>query len=183
MVATRWYVRLLSGFSYLREVRFDTRLEVAFFRERTFWFFRSARTVRFREVDHVAYSFKGLATSWDILGRSHDSVESFSISLALKESGEVLFVTRFIGEGFAGDFGTWLMGDALVDLAGTQEEDSRVFVTNLCKVLGVNLGPKVEAAPDADGLKWSCSGCGRMVAPKPKCLYCGGKAAPVEAEE
>lgn len=40
------------------------------------------------------------------------------------------------------------------------------------------LGPEFEAIPDAGGVKWSCSACGRMVAPKPRCLYCGGKAAP-----
>lgn len=176
VVVTSWIVRLISAFSYNMEIRANRRAQVVFLEETKFWFLLKRRVVRFRDIDHVKYSFRDAPTSWDLLGRIHDTVESFTVGLALKDSTEVIAVARFAGEGAAGGVSTWLLGDDLLDLEGTQADDSRRFVEELCKILDVSLGPAaLEPPTDEHGMRWRCTTCCRSVPPKLRCLYCGGE--------
>ncbi len=177
-IATPWLTRVLTAFSYRRDVHVDSVTQTIVTTEKTFWFRRRTRVIRFREVARVTYSFASMPTSWDFRGHAHDELESFTVGLELQGSGEVVSVARFVGEGAVGSLSTWLLGDDLVDYEGTQEDDSRAFVTELCQRIGVGLGPALKPVVDESGRAWKCSRCGRRVAPKPKCLYCGGDAAP-----
>ena len=177
-ITTPVFGRAASAFSYHRSVSVDGRRRTVRLVETNAWFFTTIKQLKFEEIDHIAYSFSSLWTSWDWLGRVHDLVEAFTVSLMLKNSEE-LRVARYLGHGAVGDFSTWMMGDDLFDTAGTQEDDSRLLVEHLVEVLQVPLGPP-GLAPRADHQvrMWKCIRCGRSVAPKPTCLYCGGSAAP-----
>lgn len=178
-VATSPLIRVLSAGGFNRAVTIDSRTRSIHIFETELWFRKTHRRVKFQEVEHVTYSYASAWTSWDLLGRVHDLVEAFSIGLKLKDSDEVVQLARYFGQGAAGDFSTWLMGDDLFDAAGTQEEDSRVFAKELCDVLEVSLGPAPTApVADSSGRTWHCSACGRAVPPRPACLYCGGRAQP-----
>jgi hypothetical protein len=176
-VKTPLWVEILTGFSYQREVHVCSRTQTVAFTEKRLWFSKKVRIVRFRDVVQVEYSHSEAPTSWNILGRAHDSIEWFHVGLRLRDSIRPLHVARFFGEGAAGDLGTWLMGDDMVDLKGTQEVESRVFVKMLCEIIGVGLARPFALTLDAEGRTWTCSQCGRRVPPKPRCLYCGGSAA------
>ncbi len=177
-ISTPWLVQVLTAFAYRREVRVDGATQTIAIDERSFWFRRRLQLMRFRDVARVTYSFASAPTSWDFLGRAHDRVESFNVGIELHGSSEVVHITRFVGEGAVGSVSTWLLGDDLVDIEGTQEDESRVLVTELCERIGVGLGPTLQPVVDEGGRAWVCSRCGRRVAPKPKCLYCGGDAGP-----
>ncbi len=177
-LGTPWLVQLLTLFAYRRDVHVGAATQGIVVVERTFWFRRLVRVIRFRDVRRVTYSFERLRTSWDLFGRAHDQLELFAVGLELHGTGEVVPLARFVGEGARGDISTWLLGDDLVDFAGTQEDESRVLVTELCRRIGVGLGPDEHGALRRTGPEWLCGGCGRRVAPRPKCLYCGGDAKP-----
>jgi hypothetical protein len=177
-IVTPWLLQVLTAFAYRREVRVDGVTQTIAIDERAFWFVRRLRLVRFRDVARVTYSFSSATTSWDFLGRAHDRVESFTLGVELQGSSEVVRIARFVGEGAVGSVSTWLLGDDLVDIEGTQEDESRALVTELCERIGVGLGPTLQPVVDESGRSWNCRRCGRRVAPKPKCLYCGGDAAP-----
>lgn len=178
-VTTPLLVRAMTGFALQRMVRIDSRRRSVDVFMSKVWFFRTHRRIRFDEIEHIAYSFSSTSTSWDLRGRVNDRIESFQVGFKLKASEEVIHVARYIGQGAIGDFSTWLLGDDLIDAAGTQEDDSRSFIGELGELLGVPLGP-LPPAPRADsqGRSWQCSACGRKVAPKPTCLYCGSPARP-----
>jgi hypothetical protein len=177
-VTTSWLVQAFTAFAYRREVNVDEARRAIVIVERTFWLRRRVRLVRFSEVARVTYSFASAPTSWDFTGRAHDSVEAFTVGVELQGSGETVNVARFVGEGAEGSVVTWLLGDDLLDVEGTQEDDSRALVTELCRRIGVGLGPALQPIVDPSGRAWVCGRCGRQVAPKPKCLYCGGETAP-----
>lgn len=177
-ITTSFVIRVASAFSYRRSVLIDRRRRIVRIVETKAWFFTTVRQLRFEEVDHLAYSFSAFWTSWDFRGRVHDLYETFTITLKLKSSEE-LRIVRYPGHGAAGDVSTWMMGDDLIDMAGTQAEDSRALVGQLVELLGVPLGPRGPAPrADAEGRTYKCSACGRAVAPKPRCIYCGGEAGP-----
>lgn len=50
-----------------------------------------------------------------------------------------------LGEGAAGGLDTWLTGDDLIDVEGTQADDSRELVRHLTDLLPVDLTPKLSS--------------------------------------
>ena len=180
-VTTPALMRALTAFAFQRTVSIDSRKRTVYVFKTTAWFFSTHRRLKFEDVEYVAYSFDSIWTSWDWLGRVHGLVEMFTVGLKVKDSTEVVRIARYLGQGAAGDISTWMMGDDLIDAAGTQAEDSRLFVKELCDALQVSLGPPMlRPSTDSNGRAWKCSTCGRTVAPKPTCLYCGGTTGPAE---
>lgn len=176
-VTTSLPARILMGFSSARTVTIDAKKRLIHILGIRAWFFKSYRRLNFDEVEHVVYKYSSTWTSWSWHGEVHDLIEMFTVGVKLKASEEVVSIGRFVGEGAVGDFSTWMRGDSLVDVAGTQDDDSRSLVTELCELLAVPLGPAArEPVKDPQGRAWRCESCGRLVAPRPKCLYCGGKA-------
>jgi hypothetical protein len=110
----------------------------------------------------------------DRFGRVHDTIERFSICLELAGSGEQVPIASFVGSGAVGDFATLAMGDSLIDLEGVQQQSSQELVAELCALTGWPLGPPIVKVTDKQGRTYRCVGCGRDVAPRPRCLYCGG---------
>jgi len=161
--------------AYALRVHVDGDAQYVHVHKRSFWFFTHSRVVPFKQILRIRYGYDGLPTSWDSFGNIHDEVERFRVSLEL-HSSEQVHLGSFVGEGAAGSFTTLLTGDSLVDLAGTQDLDSRRFVEQLCAITGATLSGPPKRVTDADGRQWFCDACGRAVAPRPKCLYCGGQA-------
>lgn len=182
MVTPSWLLQILTLGAYGLTVHVDGEAGYVYIQLRRFWFFSQARVVSFKQIERICYEYYGLPTSWDIFGRVHDELERFRVSLALRGTEERVHVGSFYGEGAAGSLATLLMGDDLFDLAGTQELDSRQFVEQLCALTGATLTGPVKRITDAQGRAWRCHACGRTVAPRPKCLYCGGETAPAKSK-
>ncbi|HEX6240745.1 MAG TPA: hypothetical protein VFZ61_07625, partial [Polyangiales bacterium] len=146
--------------------------------ERRFWLFVRSRVVPFKAIARVRYEFGELPVALDRTGRAHDTLEAFRVSLELKESEERVPLTTFYGSGAAGDLFTLAYDDSWIDLEGTQADDSRSFVAQLCQLTGVSLARPLLHVCDAEGKRWRCADCMRPVPPRPQCLYCGGAARP-----
>jgi len=139
-----WLQVLLLG-SYRREVHVDGASRFVFVDERRFWLWKRRAVVPFRQVAHIAYGFSELPTAGDIHGGIHDSLERFDVHLARTDAEPAILVARFRGAGAMGDPGTWLLGDDLIDIEGTQERDSRDLVEHLVDILGVGVEPSRQA--------------------------------------
>lgn len=136
--STSLLVRVLTLWSYGRHVHVDAEARYVFLLERKLWVLTSTQLVRFRDIAHVSYRFVSVPTTWHWLGRVEDTFESFSVSLKLHDGRSVL-LARFVGEGAAGDLGTLVLGDDLWDFEGAQEDESRLFVAQLCELTGADL--------------------------------------------
>lgn len=111
--------------------------------------------VPFKAIARVRYDFGAVPTAFDRTGRAHDTIEAFKVSLELKESEEQVPLTTFYGSGAAGDLFTLAYDDSLIDLEGTQADDSRAFVAQLCELTGVTLAKPLVRVRDAEGKDWT----------------------------
>jgi hypothetical protein len=132
---------LLLG-SSKRRVEVDPRADTITLHTRTLWLFRKTVTLRFSDVSHFEYRYGSLATSWDILGNVHDSLESYSVSAALHR-GEDIYLISFRGAGSAhtGALGV-LRGDSVVDFQGDQGSRSLGFIDALQAFTGIGLSKR-----------------------------------------
>src|SRR5690606_40864488 len=80
-VTTPLWIQGLLGFSYQREIHVCSRTETVAVTEKTFWFSKKLRIIRFRDVMQVEYLFSQAPTSWNILARAHDTFEWFCVGL------------------------------------------------------------------------------------------------------
>jgi hypothetical protein len=173
-----WLQRLLTLGAYARTVHVDGEARYVYLHARRFWLFVRSRVVPFTAIARVHYEFGALPTSGDRSGRAHDTIEAFRVTLVLHADEERVPLVTFYGSGAAGDLVTLAYGDSLVELEGTQEDDSRRFVTQLCELTGVSLSRPLPRVPDVQGRIWRCAQCARPVPPRPRCQYCGGQPAP-----
>jgi len=175
-----WLWRVLSLGGWSRTVRLvpDQYIVID---DRSFWLRRTVRTVPVSHVDHLLYEYDEVPTSIGFDGRTHDAIERYLVSIVLDEGrgGERIDLFSFVGEGGAGDLGTLLTGDDLLDWVGTQDDESRRFVGLLRHATGKTIGADIPALTDAEGRTWACTACGREAPPSPgRCLYCGGARGP-----
>lgn len=138
--------KLLSFFSYERRLLMDKQSKMIRLSVKKWWFNHEVIELPFSRVRGILYNFKDHGTSWSVtpfwMGRT-DSVEFFSISLVLKDPRSTLALFSFAGEGSAstGLRGVILGGDDIVDIRGSQENDSLEFLKNISKFLGVGVVP------------------------------------------
>jgi hypothetical protein len=140
---TGWIVGTLTLGSWLDATEVDSRSRRVTIRRRRFWFHRSTRTIRFEDVQHVAYS---LITGTSLLGDERGYGEQFDVALTL-HTGEEVPLCRFSGNGeFVADVSLlheWI-GDRIreaTDVRGNQQETSVGFVDLICSRIGVPIGP------------------------------------------
>ena len=169
-------LQALSLFSWRRRVTIDPGAQTVTVETRYLWGLQRRRAVPFSSVEYIDYGFGSLMTGWSLWSGTTDQVESFSVALVLKGSGERVTLAKFRGEGsrMTGWSGVLLGGDDLVDWSGDQEEASRSFVRTLQAILQVPLGKPVATARGFEGERYRCVSCGRDSPPnKTRCQYCG----------
>ena len=176
VIRTGFLAGLFSLFLNTRQVEISPARQTVMFSYRRAYFFTSRTQLDFADVWYVDYSFGAMGTDWGWtasgVGR-HDQVESFTIALVTRDE-RTHTVCAFRGEGSActGWTGVLLGGDSLVDLAGTQDKESRKLAHYLAGLLGVTIGKPL----DAIATMAKCPACGRPTARcKAKCLYCGAE--------
>jgi len=176
-VRTSALLRALGLFSFGRTVWIDSRRRTIAVETRRFWIRSGWRTIPFERVEHLDYEFSTLPTSFSFPHGSTDQVETYTVSLVLKEPAESVEVASFHGEGsvMTGWEGIFFSGDSLLDWSGNQGDSSLTFVEVLKKILGVPLGKQIGPIRDKEGVLWRCTGCGRNSPPaRKRCQYCGG---------
>lgn len=181
IVSTPLWLTILTLAAYRRVVHVDGEARYIYFHERSFWWFVGSRVVPFKQISRIVYDYFGVPTDADRRG-VYDEVERFRVAIQLRGSDEQLELARFYGGGAAAVGAEQdPTGQDLLDVQGTQDLDSRQLVEQLCRLTGAPLGSPAPTVTDAQGRRWHCGQCGREVAPQPKCLYCGGPAAPRES--
>jgi len=175
-----WVTRALSLFATSRTVRVDKANAFVFVEDTTWWVRKSVRAIPFRDLDHIIYERKVMLTSATMIeGRATDSLEAYSVWFELKDRSRV-HLFDFYGEGAVGSgLGGVLLGDDIIDLHGTQQEESLDYVTRLRLHTGLKIGADVPDFVDEQGRAWACGDCGRAGPPRAiPCLYCGGALKP-----
>ena len=180
---TAFLVRLLALFSYDRQVILNPRTRLITVERRALWLLQTRRTIPFARVECITYRFRRLITSWSWWVGTTDQLEIFTIRLVLRDPKETVTLLRFSGEGSlrTGWCGVLLGGDSIVELSGTQEEDSRAYVSILARVIGAPLGRRpIEPVRDERGNTYACVQCTRNNPPTlSRCQYCGAEIVPV----
>jgi hypothetical protein len=131
---------LMLGFAG-RTVVADSKRRMLTITSRMFWILESKTELRFDEISHFEYRFGSLATSWDMWGKVHDSLESYSIA-AVRKNGTEEHVISFRGEGSAstGISGVIFGGDDPIDYEGDQGGSSLGFLESLQSITKKGLG-------------------------------------------
>jgi hypothetical protein len=183
-VETSGLVQALCLGSYRHRVLFDTRTRTIEVETRRLWLWKRHRRVSFDDVVYLGYDFHDQATSfiaWRNYYQRTDTVESYHVYLALDDAGDDrITVGKFRGEGSAmsGPMWTILGYDDVIDLQGTQGDQSLQLVDKLAALLGTRLGRPLLSKEAARTR--ICEGCRRSATPgRPTCLYCGGRVIAV----
>jgi hypothetical protein len=126
-----------------RRVVIDRAARTVSIRRRTAWFYTRTQLIEFRRIAAATYGYQDLSPL-AFLGGAHDAVDRFVVGLKLVGADEVRLFS-FIGDGVFSNDGPlpdwWYWEDILMDFAGPQERESRIFVTLLSKLIGVTIAP------------------------------------------
>lgn len=143
VATTGWRFRVLTLGTILRRIVVDVPAKTVRIQERYGWLYRRARNIRFHDIQSVLYGYDDW--SFHPLAWTYDSYDSFAVGLRLYDDREIgLF--HFIGDGaFTNDseiFPDWCYwSEFAFDLVGTQQQESRVFVELLSRMIGVTVEP------------------------------------------
>jgi hypothetical protein len=188
-ISTALFWQLMSLFAYEHSVGIDRAQRYVVLATRRFWFWTTTRVVRFSEIQCLEYGYFGIANEWFIspsYSRPTDEIDHFSVGIRLKNDGEVLPLCSHTGEGsiHTGLVGV-LLGDDLIDVAGTQEEESHDLVRLLSRFMGLSIGNvRPEYQPGTRGPAGICAKCARSSALlRGACVYCGGELKPVALDD
>lgn len=140
LVATSaWRVRILTAGGLYRQVVVDPQKNELTISRRYLWAFPRRRRIKFEAVQAVTYRYEDLSLD-AYLKWVHDSLDLFSVGLRLS-GDEELHLFYFFGDGTItndGPLPDWLYwGEQLFDTSGLQERESRLFVDQLAKMIGV----------------------------------------------
>ena len=135
--------RFLSLGTIYRQVIIDPANKMITIRSIYLWIIRLRRIVRFSDVHAITYGYTDMSPDSG-LSFAHDSYDCFEVGLRFKDDSEIRLFS-FIGEGTfsnKGPFPNWLYwSEYALDLAGSQEKESRAFVDLLSKMIGVTVVP------------------------------------------
>lgn len=143
---TAWRVRVFLLGLFYRRVEIDADSRRITIVARYAWFVRRELNVPFTRVRAVTYGYEDLSPD-SILAYAHDSFDWFRVGLRLADESE-LHLFHFIGEGTFGNdgpFPDWVYREeSVLDLAGSQERESRAFVELLSMILDVPVIPSTS---------------------------------------
>ena len=110
---------------------------------RVFWLLREVHTIPFADVEKIIYRYEDMNPA-SALGLSGDTKDWFSVKLRVRGDREI-HLFHFFGEGgFQHGSLDWLpswmyWSERLFDMRGTQDDDSRAFVKQLERIIGVGV--------------------------------------------
>jgi hypothetical protein len=120
LAKSSWWAYMACLGLYSTEVAVDTVHRKVIVACRFFWFFQTKRFVSFNEIRCIAYDYQGPSGSALVRWLTDDDEEeAFSVSLRLEDQ-TVIPLFSFFGN-------RW----------GTQEEESKNYVEQLSKMIGV----------------------------------------------
>jgi len=126
-----------------RHVLIDRAAKTVRITRRMAWFCTRTDTIEFRRIAAVTYGYDDMSPL-AFLGGAHDAVDRFVVGLKLIGADE-LRLFSFIGDGVFTNDGPlpdwWYWEEIAMDFAGSQERESRLFVTLLSKLIGVSIAP------------------------------------------
>jgi hypothetical protein len=133
-------LEFLTLFSWRKRIELDAARRVLGVTTWEFWFKKRRRDFAFEEIRYVWRTARRVPTALNLTGETNDRLESFQIWLELR-TGEKVKLFSFLGEGSVkmGWKDTLLLGDDLVDLRGTQAEQSMAFAHQVAKLSGGEL--------------------------------------------
>jgi hypothetical protein len=143
VAGTAWRLRLVTLGLLHRQVFVDPKEQEIRIQRRYGWFFRRQQCIRFRAVQAITYGHQNWGPG-ALLAWAHESVDLSSTGLRL-HGGEEVPLFSFFGdatlrtESSAPDWYYW--EDYLIDVRGTKERESRVFVGVLSRMIRVPIAP------------------------------------------
>ena len=144
VATTAWRVRLASLGTLYRRVVVNPVSRSITITSRYAWLVNRQHEYRFSQIAGVTYGYGNLSME-SYLSWGHDSIDSFSTGLRFKNSDKEVHLFTFIGEGTFSNDGPlpdWMYWqDFTFDLSGSQEQESKVFVNILSKMIGVKVVP------------------------------------------
>lgn len=128
---------LTLGLSYKRVV-VDPAARAVTIERRFAGVFRTERRIPFDAIDAIVYQYGDLNPT-TALGFTGDAVDRFAVGLRLRGSPYPVHLFSFVGEGSFQNTTIWpdwfYWEELAFDMRGTQEEESKVFVTLLEQVM------------------------------------------------
>jgi len=140
---TAWRLRLLTLGMMFRRVVIDPQRDKLLIESRWLWLIRRRRVIRFARVQAITYGYEDLSPD-GFFSLAHDSYDSFTVGLRLMDDSEVRLFT-FHGDGTFVNTSTWpdwlFWDEYALDLSGSQQQESRLFVDLLSEMIGVSVVP------------------------------------------
>jgi hypothetical protein len=145
IASSAWRFRVLTLGLLQRQVIVDPKEQVVIIRRRVGWFFRQMRRIRFSWIKAIGYGYSDVSgnSTWTVWG-TYKTADNFTVQLKL-HGGDDVHLFYFYGEGplnNAGPLPDWFYwDDYLLDLSGTQAQESRTFVELLSRMTGAPIEP------------------------------------------
>ena len=119
---------LLTLGLYFKRIVVDPQAKVVRIRRRVLWFLSFQREIPFSHIDRIDYAYRETVSRSFWSRYMYNLMDTFTVSLVLHDDERRVRLWSFVGEGSGEPFWTgWRVGP-LVDLEGSQEEDSLYFV-------------------------------------------------------
>lgn len=143
IAATAWRICFLFLGMVYRKVVIDLSNKTVSINSRYLWFIHRQRTIPFSQIEAVTYGYDDLSPK-SFFTFAHDSFDKFRVGLRLDHRSEI-HLFNFTGEGTFnnhGPFPDWMYWEEFAfDRSGSQENESRIFVEILSKMIGVTVVP------------------------------------------
>lgn len=143
IASTAWRIQILSLGAVYREVIVDPKKKRVTISSRYLWTQENKQVVRFREIMAVVYGYEDQSLG-AMFARAHNSFDTFSVGLRLCDDTDV-HLFSFSGEGTFANHGPlpdwWYWEQYALDVAGSQEKESRMFVDLLAHMIDVTVVP------------------------------------------
>lgn len=143
IASTAWRMRIGLLDAVYRRVIVEPSARKLTIAGRYLWLIHRKREIPFNKIQAVTYGYDDMAMG-SSFSYSHDSSDWFTVGLRLVDDSE-MHLFYFIGEGTFNNNGPlpdWMYwSDFAFDVSGSQEQESRVFVDLLSKIIGVKVVP------------------------------------------
>ena len=141
-----WLTHVLTLGFYSRTVVIDSRTKTVRIRIRFLWAFWRRHTIAFNDVAYVTYGMRETGETTSYMTGEREGSETFHVGVTLRNRMHYTLAT-FSGEGeYSSEHAfiwEWPIDKIkeMIDVTGTQQEESMNFVDLVCYRIGTRLGP------------------------------------------